>query len=168
MKNFEKKYFVFLYYVGLVVGTITMNYIIKQYTEISLSLIEQFQNLDKLEYVRENELFFYLLCKRVKQLLICTYLYLCVAKKLVLYVIDFCYAFATGAMITLFVHYNGIIGIGYAIILFLPITIFYGGIYYIAWLSEMQHLYQRKKAILIICLGGLGIMAEMVSSYLLG
>lgn len=171
MEDHAKKYRIVLYYGGLLTGILAMNYIIKEYKDIALSLMEQFQGLDKLEDVKEKELLFYLLLKRGKQLLLCSYLYFYMAKKLVLYALDFYFAFTIGAVMTLYVHYEGFIGLVHVILLFLPIVIFYGCIYYMAWLQVFENSYVginagRKKRILVLLFFGMGIIAETAISYL--
>lgn len=167
-----KKYVMIVYYTGLVAGTVIMNYMIKEYKDMALSLMEQFQGLDKLQYVKEKELFLYLLYKRAKQLVICSYLYFYVGKKLVLYAVDFYFSFVMGVTMALFVHYDGWMGMIHTIVIFLPIVIFYGCIYYMAWLQALHYTYGgrntgKKKAAFVALFGGIGVIAEMAVNYLL-
>lgn len=171
MENRTKKYMISIYYFGLLLGAILMNYVIRKYSEFSLSFIEKFQGLDKLEDVKEQELFFYILCKRIKQLAVCSYIYFYVTKKLVLYFVDLYFAVVMGSAVTLFVYYYGFIGLLYSVFLFLPIVIFYGCIYYMAWLQVFENSYVginagRKKRILVLLFFGMGIIAETAISYL--
>ncbi len=170
MENRTKKYMISIYYFGLLLGAILMNYVIRRYSEISLSFIEKFQGLDKLQDVKERELFFYILCKRIKQLAVCSYLYFYVAKKLVLYFVDLYFAVVMGSAVTLFVYYYGFMGLLHSVILFFPIVIFYGCIYYMAWLQALQGSYggkntARKKVALVMALLLAGTVVETGINY---
>lgn len=169
MEEHIKKYLMIIYFVGLLAGVVIMNYMIKEHGDITLALIEKFQGLDKLEYVQEKEIFLYLLCKRVKQLAICYYLYTYLAKKFILYVMDFYFSFVIGVVMALFVYYGGLIGIVRGTILFLPIAIFYGCIYYMAWMQLLQHTYAGKntdkKKVLVFLFLVMGVTSETAVNY---
>ena len=173
MDTKTKRLMISIYYTGLIAGAFLMNYILVQHSDFSLSLIESFQGLDKLDYINKKELFVYILLKRVKQLLVCSYVYFYISKVFLLYFVDFYFAIIMGMTIAVFVYYQGFTGLIYSILLFVPLFLSYGGIYYMAWinfLNKIKNTYKRKnkRIILLIFLIIIGVILEITVNNLFG
>ena len=103
----NKKITFFLYYMGLFIGTLIINYILKNYLEYADRILEGFGSLDKIEFIKGQELFVYLFLKRIKQLLIFCFIYFYISKVVSLCILDFYYASVKGIFLSLVVYYYG-------------------------------------------------------------
>ena len=103
----NKKITLFLYYIGLLTGILIINYILKYHLEYADRIIKGFGSLDKIEFVKGQELFLYLFFKRIKQLLIFCFIYFYISKVVSLCILDFYYASVKGIFLSLVVYYYG-------------------------------------------------------------
>ena len=103
----NKKITLFLYYIGLLTGILIINYILKYHLEYADRIIKGFGSLDKIEFVKGQEVFLYLFFKRIKQLFIFCFIYFYISKVVSLCILDFYYACVKGIFLSLCVYYYG-------------------------------------------------------------
>ena len=128
----KKKYLLAIYYIGLICGAFVMNYALRNHKEITDEWFDVFLNLDNLKYVKKQELFVYVLYKRLKQIILCSIVYRYISPIGLFLFLLFYGAFIVGLTVSLFVYYKGAGGILYSIYIVGPLCLIYGGmIYYI-------------------------------------
>lgn len=167
MSRKSKKYLWTIYYIGLVCGALVMNYVINAYGEITVQWMDTFLNLDNIQYVNKHELFLYLLYKRLKQALICSVIYFYISKIAIVLFLIFYGAFILGLTASLFTHYNGVAGVFYGAMIFLPCMVPYGAfLYYILYnfTNSLKKTDKNKlyKAAIFIILIIIWVVFEMV------
>lgn len=126
----KKKYLLAIYYIGLICGALVMNYALINHEEITSEWFHTFLNLDNLKYVKKQELCFYVLYKRLKQIVLCSIVYRYISKIGLFLFLLFYGAFIMGLTVSLFVYYKGIGGILYSIYIIGPLCLIYGSIIY--------------------------------------
>lgn len=169
MSRKSKKYLWTIYYIGLVCGVLVMNYVINAYGEITVQWMNTFLNLDNLQYVNKHELFLYLLYKRVKQALICSVIYLYISKIAIVLFLVFYGAFILGLTASLFTYYNGVAGVLYGAMIFLPCMVPYGAfLYYILYnfMNSSKNI-EKNKLYKVIVLIIMWVAFEMAVNFMI-
>lgn len=133
MKAMKKQYFISIYYLGLIIGAVLMNYILIHHNSFTETLFESFQGLDKLSYINNKELYIYILSKRIKQIFLCGILYFYFSKLITLIVINCYFSFVMGMVISLMVYYKGFSGLVFSAVMFFPVVLLYGIVLFVLW-----------------------------------
>ena len=101
----NKKISLFLYYTGTVLGSLLMNYIIKNNKAYADCLIEGFYNICQINTLNGQALFFYLLFNRIKQIFLLCIAFLYFSKQLVFIICNLYFSFIQGMILSLAVYY---------------------------------------------------------------
>ncbi|MBE5956579.1 MAG: hypothetical protein E7253_09005 [Lachnospiraceae bacterium] len=97
-----------LYYLGLLLGILFINFVFHTHKEYADCIMEGFQNLKQIDSIGGQDLFFYLFVKRGKQILFIFLLYFQLSKHAALFILEFCFAFLTGLFLSLCTFYYNI------------------------------------------------------------
>jgi hypothetical protein len=128
----KKNIFLWVYYLGLVLGIFWMNYACDSRLDFVEELMEQFGSLDKFSLIIKEEYFFYLLFLRGKQFLFLLLCYLFFPKRVLLLFLDGYVSFFLGSFLSVEAYFQGIKGILTGACSFFPHFLCYGMIYFLA------------------------------------
>lgn len=121
----NKKISLILYYAGLILGTMTVNYILMYHGEYADTIVYNFEKLNRLEQMNRQALFLYLFLKRLKQILLLCFLYLQVSKLAVLILMDIYFSFLLSVIVSLCFYYYGAVHMFWVAGALLPQCIYY-------------------------------------------
>ena len=129
----NKKISLILYYIGLLLGTIIMNYIIIKHEQYAENLLNDFRNIMRLIQVDRRAIFGYLFTKRIRQILMICFVYFQISKQGTLFCLDIYFGIFTGAIVSFFsYYYNFGVAVGIMISL-IPQYIYYSLLKNIGW-----------------------------------
>lgn len=116
----NKKVTLCLYYAGLILGTVLINYMIKYHNDYAESIMSGFRNMDRIYSIDGQELFLYLFFRRLKQVFFLFVLYFLVSKKLFLLFFPFYYGLIEGNVLSLFFYSYSLSGVVFCAIIMIP------------------------------------------------